>query len=313
MKLTDFVGNGEMLEQLMRSARAGRIVHALLFAGASGAGKRTAAKLFVQALYCTGAGKPCGACPACRRVAENTHPDVHVVRPDGRSILVEQIRALIDAVSAMPYEGGFHTVIIEQADKMTDSAQNALLKTLENPVVPVMFFLLSESVGGMLPTVQSRCQIVRFRALTTEECKGVLLKRGMEVRRAELLAGLSGGSVGRALEMDADEEYFPLRERVIKSLKTLKGPGSVAAAAFVLSADKEKSGDVLEIMETLARDRMAVENGAPAFGQEEAVPRIPGVNGETLLMGVMEMRRKLRSNVSWQNALEEMYFRICAL
>ncbi len=303
-----------MLEQLMRSARAGRIVHALLFTGPRGFGKRTAARLFTQALFCTGAEKPCGVCPACRQVENGTHPDVHILRPDGRDIKVDQARQLIDDISVMPYEGAMHAVIIERADRMNESAQNALLKTLENPVVPAIFFLLAESAADLLPTVRSRCQQVRFRALSPEECAGVLMSRGISAPRASLLAGVSGGSVGRALEIDADETYFPLRERVVRSLGLLRGPGSVATAASVLTGDKERSEDVLEIMERIARDRLAVENGAAPLAPD-AAEILSGVkaDGRALLMGVMDVRRQLLGNGTWQNALETMYFRVSTL
>ena len=129
------------MEHLMRSVQAGRIVHALLFTGPRGTGKHTAANLFAQAIFCTGADRPCGACPACRRVLAGVHPDLHRVVPDEKNaIRVDAIRDLVDELSMRPYEGGYHVAIIDRADRMNANAQNALLKTLENPVGDVMFF-----------------------------------------------------------------------------------------------------------------------------------------------------------------------------
>jgi DNA polymerase-3 subunit delta' len=162
-----------MLEQLMRSARAGRIVHALLFTGPRGFGKRTAARLFTQALFCTGAEKPCGVCPACRQVENGTHPDVHILRPDGRDIKVDQARQLIDDISVMPYEGAMHAVVIERADRMNESTQNALLKTLENPVVPAIFSCWPNPPRICCPQsapVASRCASAPCRRKNAPAC-----------------------------------------------------------------------------------------------------------------------------------------------
>ena len=105
----NLVGQGDKMEHLMRSVQAGRIVHALLFTGPRGTGKHTAANLFAQAIFCTGADRPCGACPACRRVLAGVHLDLHRVVPDEKNaIRVDAIRELVDELSMRPYEGGYH-------------------------------------------------------------------------------------------------------------------------------------------------------------------------------------------------------------
>ena len=310
MKLSDFVGYGDKMEQLMRSVQAGRIVHALLFVGPHGSGKRTMARLFAQSLLCRGnAPRPCGACPACKRFIEGTHPDVRILQPEKRTIGVEEIRGLIDYLSLKPYEGGRHIAIIEQADRMTPPAQNALLKTLENPADEVMFFLVADSAGGLLPTILSRCQTVRFTDLSVEDCAGVLERRGIAPERARLLSGMAQGSVGRALELDADRDYMLLRDRVLQSLETLRDPASVSKAAAMLEDDKGAEADILEIMELWARDRMAVQAGARPYqtGEYDRLVR-SGFDGRALLRGVVEARMRLQSNVAWPGVLENMYF-----
>ena len=238
MKISEFAGYGDKMEQLMRSVQAGRIVHALLFVGPHGSGKRTMARLFAQAMVCAGPDKPCGVCPACKRFLAGSHPDVHVVRPEKKSIGVDEVRELIDALALRPYEGGRHIVIVEQADKLTPSAQNALLKTLESPSGDAMFFLITDAPGALLPTIVSRCQTVRFSDLSVEDCAGVLQRRGIAPARALELAGLSQGSVGRALEIDADGDFRALREKVLASLEALSDRASVAGAATPLEGEK---------------------------------------------------------------------------
>ncbi len=311
MKLSEFVGYGDKMEQLMRSVQAGRIVHALLFVGPHGSGKRTVARLLAQAMVCTGADKPCGACPACKQFLAGAHPDVKLVKPEKKSIGVEEVRALIDALALRPYEGDKHIAMIEQADKLTPSAQNALLKTLENPPGEVMFFLITDAPGALLDTILSRCQTVRLGDIGVEKCAEVLESRGIEPKRAALLAGLAQGSVGRALEIDGDTAWMALRERVIASLESLKGPGSVASAAMPLEEDKGGEGDMLDIMELWARDLMAVQSGATPFEASDT-QRLGHckIDGQALLKGVLLARRQLGSNVSWANAIENMYFQL---
>ena len=304
----NLVGQGDKMEHLMRSVQAGRIVHALLFTGPRGTGKHTAANLFAQAIFCTGADRPCGACPACRRVQAGVHPDLHRVVPDEKNaIKVDAIRELVDELSMRPYEGGYHVAIIDQADRMNANAQNALLKTLENPVGDVMFFLITDTPGALLPTVVSRCQTVRMRPLDRETCERVLVSRGLEEGRARMLSGLSQGSVGRALELNEDEAFFSLRAKVLGALKMLDGAASVAGAAAEIGDVKGAENAVLEIMELWARDLMAVQNGAEPFLDSDEL-RSEKLSGARALKAIVLARQRLQANVAWTSVLESMFF-----
>lgn len=291
---------------LMRSVKAGRIPHALLLSGPRGTGKRTLTRYLAQAILCRAPDAPCGSCPECKRFLSGNHPDVHTISTEARSIGVDEIRALRDQLALKPFEGGRHIAIIEQADKMTTAAQNALLKTLEEPAGDATFFLVTDAPGAILPTITSRARRLRFSPLTVDACAEALGGWGIEPKRARMLAGLAQGAVGRALDIGDNQNYFALREKVLASLGALRGLSSVARAASELSDAKESAQDALEIMEVVARDRMATENGARPYADIGGI----SLDGRRLLLGVMDMRRMLASNVSFQSALERTYLAI---
>jgi DNA polymerase-3 subunit delta' len=291
---------------LMRSVEAGRIPHALLFSGPRGTGKRTAARRVAQAILCRKGGAPCMDCPQCKQFLSGNHPDVHTVTAPGRSIGVDQIRELRETLALKPFSGARHIVIIEQADKMTTAAQNAILKTLEEPAGESVFFLITDSPGALLSTIVSRARRLRFAPLPIAECAHALTGWGIEPARAAVLAGYAQGSVGRALEINENAGYDALRARVLASLRALTGVSSVARAASMLSDAKDSAEDALEIMEVASRDRMAAQSGAQPYTAIDALP----IDGRRLLQGVMELRRMLASNVSWQSALERTYLAI---
>ncbi len=310
LKVLDFEGHGPEIEHLVRSARAGRIVHAYLLCGARGCGKKTLARLLAQTLLCeeTPDQRPCGQCPACKRFLSGNHPDVRYVAPKGRSIGVDDVRELIDYLARRPYEGGWHIAIIERADKLTPSAQNALLKTLENPPEDTVFFLLTDAPGALLSTVRSRVRMVRVPPLSREACVKALTERGLSPERAGRLAGLAHGSVGRALELNADEGFEALLSRALASLSALKGAPSVAEAAAPFYEERERQDDFLEILEIIGRDRMALQNGAESEALRAEELAGVRVDGRGLLLAVMEARRMLSANVAWPNALDALYF-----
>ena len=294
----------------MRSAQAGRIVHALLFTGPKGTGKKSMAEIFARSVLCTGENKPCDACPACKKVLGGSHPDVHYVTPEKNIIKVEQIRILTEKLALSSYEGGRKIAVIHPADAMNESAQNALLKTLENPTGDTLFFLLTDAPGTLLPTIISRCLQVRFSCLDIPACASVLASQhGVAAQDADRLAYLAQGSVGRALEIHADGEYLLLRERVIAALEGIRTPADVAAAIAGMGDLKGREETVLEIMELWARDLMRSQNGALASeGADAGKLQTSKYSGSMLLKRIVLARQQLHANLSWASVLESMAF-----
>ncbi len=291
----------------MRSVKAGRIAHAFLLSGPHGTGKRTCANYLTQIILCASPQAPCGQCPACKKVMAGLHPDVQVVGEEEKSISVDTIRALRDQLALRPFEADRHITLIPRADRMTAQAQNALLKTLEEPAGGNVFFLLTDQPGAMLPTIVSRCRRLRFSPVSVEACAAILAEKGVEPGRARLAAACAQGAVGRALEIAGDEDYLPLRGKALSSLKALSGgKAGVARAISFLGEGKSAAAcapEWLEILEVVARDLMARENGGTPYGDTGDLT----LDGRALLLGVMETRKLVASNVSFLAALEKMY------
>ncbi len=210
-------GQDNAIARLKTLRRLGRVAHAYLFTGPPGVGKDTTAKAFAGALLCEAGsetGAACGLCRQCRLFYGAAHPDLHLVAPEGASIGIDQIRHVNAAVSRKPYNRR-HVVVINAADLCTDQAQNAFLKTLEEPPGAVVFILVSDRAEALLPTVLSRCCEVKFRRLKPEMVAEELVKRhDVPPAEAKAVAALAGGSIGRALELHSPETAA-LRKKVL--------------------------------------------------------------------------------------------------
>lgn len=220
MPFRDVHGHRRLIELLSRSIRQASLPPSLIFAGPRGVGKRLTATAVAQALNClapTG-DDACGTCAACTRIARGVHPDVLVVEPgESGAIKIEQIRQVIDRTGYRPFEGKRRAVIIDDADALVSAAQNALLKTLEEPPPASIFILVTSRPDVLLATVRSRCPRLRFGPLSEQEVAAALRARGHSQAEALAVAATSDGSLGRALDTSAGDlvEARAAAERVL--------------------------------------------------------------------------------------------------
>lgn len=245
--------------------------HAYLFVGPDGIGKRTLALHMAQALSCQSppeAGGFCGACRACRMIARGEFPDLQVVELQaGESqIAIDQMRELQRSLSLSPFEGRWRVAVLLDLQAASDEAQNALLKTLEEPPPQVVLLVTARSVEAVLPTIVSRCEVIPLRGLPTGVLRQELERRGAEPETARLIAALSGGRPGMALELYADADELVKRQQVLDDLCRLLPATRVERFAYVdeLVGRKSPKGDldekrrravgVLEIWLSLWRD-----------------------------------------------------------
>lgn len=320
LKFSQIHGQPGVLGELSRSFQAGSVVHAFLIHGDEGCGKKTLAQTMSMALHCTGEGeKPCLECGPCRRMLMGVHPDHIEVASDSSVISVKMVRDLIDRLTEKPYEGGWRTVIIHDAEKMNEAAQNALLKTLEEPDGRTAFFLLTAHPEGLLATIRSRCRPVFMPRLSEEVIASELIGRGMSEGRARYAARLSQGVMGRAIALcREDDPYFAWRDEAVKLMQTLRRKDDVPRAASAWN-EKRKPEDCqafLDALETVLRDVLRVQSGlAPFDGQiQEALEEMAGHFTIDRIACIMEeavrVRKRLSAHVQWRSAWTPLLLKI---
>jgi len=221
------VSEQEAIAARLRAAlRLGRVVHAYLFAGPRGVGKKKMARELSKALVCArGGDEACDACRDCRRVEEGNHPDVRWIAPEGASLRIEQIRELKREAAYRTLEARQKVVVLERADTLTAQAANSLLKFLEEPPVPTVVVLLTENAHSLLPTIRSRCQLITFPPLDAEWVAARLTREGVPAGQARLAAHLAPG-LDAARQICQSEWFAPLKTLVIQWTQDLVQQGA---------------------------------------------------------------------------------------
>ena len=212
-------GQEEAVDYLRGSIRKGKVVNGYLFQGPEGVGKELTAKVFAQALNCQRSRTdPCGRCPACRQIDKGSSPDVCFVYPVKKSgsISIDQIRNLQKKAYLKSSPDSWKVLAVNEAEMMTASAQNSLLKTLEEPPARTVFILVTARPEQLLPTIRSRCQAVRFRPWSLELMTPFLqAEAGLDAAQARVLHSLSRGRPGGALRL-AEEGMLEARLKILK-------------------------------------------------------------------------------------------------
>ncbi|MDA3936828.1 MAG: DNA polymerase III subunit delta' [Actinomycetota bacterium] len=254
----DIIGQQRVAGFLENAAAERTVSHAYLFAGPPGAGKKTAAKAFACALLCDDGG--CGACASCYKIKRGLHPDVHMVEPEGAATyMVSQIRELIHDVHLKPVDGSRKIYIVDAADALNDGSANAFLKTLEEPPDDVTIILLTHSYDAVIPTVASRCQIVKFRRVPPSMAEGIIVERtGADPAQARAALAAAGGVIARAREFLDSPMRREARDKVLATLKdlaTMDGHDVLVAARDLLAAVKAPLEEIKVLQAEEIRER----------------------------------------------------------
>jgi DNA polymerase-3 subunit delta' len=268
MPFADIIGHDRAKALLQAAVARDRLAHAYLFHGADRIGKRLLATRLAQALFCDGgpgstAADGCGVCRSCRQIDAQTHPDFICIRPDPEQanpqIKIEQIREIEHQLIYRPLIGDRKICIIDEADRMTIGAANALLKTLEEPPDHSVFLLISSRHSALPATIRSRCQVLRLTPPARTQIEAaVVLRRNLPPADARFLAILSEGQLGRALESDVGEERLRHSEYATSLTPTALGSiGTLLATAETL-AKTDRAGEALSWLQRWLRDTLIV-------------------------------------------------------
>jgi DNA polymerase-3 subunit delta' len=265
LAFADILGHERAKAVLAEALRQRRMPHALLLSGPEGVGKKRLALEVARALLCEAdAGDACGRCANCSRIERGIHPDAFLVQPETPTIRIEQVRDVVREVAALPFEARARAFVIDEAHLMTDQAANALLKGLEEPPATSHLFLVTHSPQALLPTIRSRCQVLRLNALPAALLEEELQRRGASPDEARLRAAFSGGSAGRALAFDP-AAYRELRKEL---LAILEGADRAGAIQWLEAGERLSEVDdpvfALTALRSLLRDTAALRSGAAA-------------------------------------------------
>ena len=264
------LGHEDVFDQFRRRIERGRLASTFLFVGPPGIGKKTTAIKLAQALLCETHPEeklePCDRCESCVQVEAGTHPDLQIIsKPaDKNFIPIEMFigdrehrmsEGLCHSISLKPFRGGRRIAIIDDADYLNQEGANCLLKTLEEPPPKSILILISTSEQKQLPTIRSRCQLVRFRPLNESQISQLLLEKGIVAEAAEAarLARLSQGSLERAIEL-SDPELGEFRQRIFAELSR----GSFESVAFAKEVSEFVDGAGKEAPPRRARLRQVI-------------------------------------------------------
>ncbi|CQD04972.1 DNA polymerase III subunit delta' [Mycobacterium europaeum] len=314
---TRLVGQDAVTAELLAAARAARgdlvhseagagtMTHAWLITGPPGSGRSVAALCFAAALQCTSDAEPgCGQCRACTTTMAGTHADVRRVIPEGLSIGVDEMRGIVQIASRRPATGHRQIVVIEDADRLTEGAANALLKVVEEPPPSTVFLLCAPSVDpeDISITLRSRCRHVALVTPPTEAIARVLMDSdGLSPDTANWAASVSGGHVGRARRLATDSEARARRERALGLVRDAATPSRAYAAAEELVAAAEAEAVVLTADRAEAEtEELRTALGAGGTGKGTA----GAMRGAAGAMKDLERRQKSRQTRASRDALD---------
>ncbi len=314
----DLVGQDRVVDQLSQAAAAAAallrgetavgMTHAWLFTGPPGSGRSVAARAFAAALLCPDQG--CGHCPSCHQVQAGTHPDLMLVRPDGLSYGVKQTRGLVLRAAGAPSGGRWQVVLFEDADRATEQAANALLKTIEEPSPRTVWLLCAPSAEELVTTIRSRCRLVTLRTPPADAVAEVLTRRdGVDPARALVAARAAQGHIGRAKRLATDPDAASRRAEVLRVPTRVVSLGTAltAAAGLVKAAEQEAAAITEELNEPeKAALRKAFGEGSTGKGVAKAV------RGGAGALSDLEARQKSRATRLKRDALDRALLDLAA-
>ena len=329
-RFSEIIGQDIVLSHLQNALRTDSVSHAYILNGAKGSGRHMIARSFSAALLCEEREKtdrwiePCGRCHSCLQAQAGTNPDIKILeREKENSIGVNDIRKMRTDVWIRPYSAAHKVYIIPDAEKMTPAAQNALLKTLEEPPSYAVLLLLADGTDSFLPTIMSRCVTLPLRPVPEKDVETCLRERfEADEQHARLCARFSGGSIGRAALLLENEDFAALRDRTITFMRDIAKKDAADIAAFAKeAASEDETQDLIDFLLTWNRDLLVCRSTKSTenliFTDEvqyiiEAARAASWRGLQAASEAVFRARRRLFSNVNAELTLQMMLLEIRA-
>jgi DNA polymerase-3 subunit delta' len=317
----DIIGHDRVKEHLQRAMESNHVSHAYILTGEEGMGRKSLANAFAMTLLCEkGKSDPCMDCHACKQIMSGNHPDlIYVTHEKPGSIGVDDIRRQInDTIMIRPYSSYYKIYIVDESEKMTAQAQNALLKTIEEPPSYAVIMLLTTNQEAFLPTILSRCIQLKLKPLTDSVVKSYLVGTlGIGEIKAEIYAAFARGNLGKAIHLASSEDFQLMYKELIHMLEHLKDMDIVELLSYIKKLKDEKLDiqDCLDFMQIWYRDvlmyKVTKDMNLLIFREEyQTMKRMSEASAydgiEKILKAIDKARIRLDANVNMELAMELM-------
>lgn len=321
----EIVGHKQIIEHLQNAIKMDKISHAYILGGEKGSGKRTIAAAFAQTLQCEGGQQDaCGSCHSCKQAESKNHPDIiYVTHEKPNSIGVEEIREqVVSDVQIKPYSSKYKIYIIADADKMTVQAQNALLKTIEEPPAYAVIILLTANVPSLLPTILSRCVTLAMKPVADSEVKDYLMEHvQIPDYQADICVAFAQGNIGKAVQLASSENFNEIRSSALHLLKCVRKMDMSDIMAHVKGVSEFKVDiqdyldflavwyrDVLYFKATKDIDGLIFKDQAQSISDQANFSSYEGI--ENILKGLEKAKTRLNANVNFELAMGLLFLLI---
>lgn len=315
----DIVGNEQIIEHLQNAIALGKVSHAYILNGPEKSGKMMIAEAFAMALQCEGEGeRPCLHCRSCKQAIDHNQPDIiYVSHEKPNTIGVDDIRTQINNdVDIKPYSSRYKVYIVDEAQKMNQQAQNALLKTIEEPPVYAVILLLTTNADSFLPTILSRCITLNMKTVKEDVIRDYLMKQyKIPDYQADVCAAFSQGNVGKAIQLASSEDFGELKSSVLQLMKRLDEIDvyEMTAAVRQISEYKLTINDYFDLMTIWFRDVLYMKATNDVNGlifkdevydiKKQAAKRsYQGI--ETIIQALETAKVRLNANVNFDLVIE---------
>lgn len=321
----DVVGHKDIINYIRNAVREDKVSHAYILNGERGAGKKMLANLFAATLLCEKGGPdPCNECHSCRQAESGNHPDIiKVTHEKPNSISVDDIREQVNnTIMIKPYQGPYKVYIIPQADMMTPQAQNALLKTIEEPPEYAVIMLLTENADTLLPTINSRCVMLKLRNIKDTLIKKYLMET-MQVPdyKADMCTAFAQGNMGRAIMLANSEHFNEIRDEAVQLLKYINEMelSEIVQAVSRITAYKLEINDYLDIIMIWYRDvllyKATKDMDKVVFKDQikyikERAKRSSYEGIELIIESLEKAKARLKANINFDLVMELLFLTI---